>query len=610
MSLVFLTACGGGSASPDSVAQVPSIALSTSSLDFGAQPVGTPSVPLVLTITNSGNGDLTLGGVAIAGTSASVFSLAGNNCGSSVSAGSSCAVKVSFTPGSTSSMTATLTISDNVSNKTVGLSGSGFTVTGLAHGVFMLDPPVDDTSCAPEHPANCYSQHLVPTFICSGNGTPVGYNCTQAGAGEPYVKGAHFQIRWDMVNPANGTYDFSKLDGWMQTWNDAGKLSSIDFEPTAYGTMNGYTPSWYVTPANISSVSQTGGIITVQTSSPMGFFPGGISAAPGLEIQIAGTGTALDGNGTAASSGIWTVCDHNTAGCQDPSSQTIYAIGAGADISAASAGTVGNPLYGSDDGSTCTSGIVPIQWRPNFIKAWQMLMQQVVAHYGTNPNVANLRFGMGSGGQTNPTNGLSAGDPNRAACQAQMTTYGFTSVAAPWPDPGTSQWPQVAANWIAYLKMMLQFEQTLHSPKVITIDTSPIQFSPDDFVTPDATAANAVAAHIGFGNLGVQKTDASNFAAGIPCGGGDWCANFQKYRGQVPLELETLFYSDPTNASQTGSLVTIVPFATAMGVQILELYLDDLMCTYDTTWVGNNTYAVCNAAGYPAVVSAAAAHLN
>jgi hypothetical protein len=237
-------------------------------------------------------------------------------------------------------------------------------------------------------------------------------------------------------------------------------------------------------------------------------------------------------------------------------------------------------------------------------------MQQTVAHYAHNNNVAYLRFGMGVGGQTNPTSGISAQDPNQAACQAQMTKFGFTTMAAPWPDPSSSQWPQVSKVWTAYLKTMLQYEQSLGSPKAIIITISPIVFSPVDLSTPDATAANAVANGIGFGNQGLQKSDPLNLAAGFPCYGGDWCANFEKYRGQVPLELQTLFYSDPTDASQTGSLMNLLPFATTQGAQILELYVDDWMCTYDPSWNGNNKYSACAAAGYPVVFSAAALQVN
>jgi hypothetical protein len=192
-----------------------------------------------------------------------------------------------------------------------------------------------------------------------------------------------------------------------------------------------------------------------------------------------------------------------------------------------------------------------------------------------------------------------------------MTKYGFTSVAAPWPNPGTPGWPQVSANWIAFLDTMLQFERSLHSSKPIIITISPIIFSPDDLSTPDATATNAVAAGIGFGNQGLQKSDPLNYANGDPCYGGDWCANFQKYKGQLPMELQTLSGGDPTNTSQMGSLApSLLTFATGQGAGILELYFDDWMCTYDSSWSGVNTYAACNSAGYPAAFSAAANQLN
>ena len=474
-------------------------------------------------------------------------------------------------------------------------------LTGPTHGMFILDPPVNDNNCTGQ-PTSCYSQHLVPTMICTGAGTPAGYNCARAGAGEPYVKGAVFHASWNSINPSDGTFDFASADRRMQPWIDSGKLVSFVFEPTSFGTTNSSSASWYMTPVSIVAASQTAGIITLQTSADMSFLPGGINAAAGLEIQIASTGTALDG--------IWTLCDHTTVGCLDPTIQKINAIGLGNDIALVAKGTVGNPVYGSVDGSTCTSGIIPIQWRPNFRRAWQTVIQQAVAHFASNSNLAYLRFGMGIGGQTNPTDGISAQDPNKVACETQMTKFGFTSVAPPWPDPGSSQWSLVSATWTSYLKTMLQYERSLNSPKLIIITTSPIVFSPVDLTTPDATAANAVANGIGFGNQGLQKSDPLNLAAGVRCYGGDWCANFEKYRGQVPLELQTLFYSDPTDASQTGSLVNLLPFATTQGAQILELYVDDWMCTYDSSWNGNNTYSACNAAGYPGVVSAAAIKVN
>ena len=612
-SLGFLASCGGGSTTPSGLS-APVVTISAANLDFGAWRVSTTSTALSVTFTNSGSGVLTISGITIGGTNPGAYALSQNNCGASLSPGSNCAMNVTFSPSSSASYSASLTITDNAGNgpQTVGLSGSGFTVgsLGQAHGMFMLDPPTGDGICATAgYPPNCYTQHLVPTMICTGTDTPAGYGCSKAGAGEPYLKGAAFHVAWDTLNPSNGTYDFTQVDKFIQPWSDSGKLVSFVIEPTSFGTTNDVTPAWYLAPVNISNLSQTGGIITVQTAAGFGFLPGVLSSAAGLEIQIAGTGTLLDGDGTPANPGIWVVCDHNTSGCQDPSAQTIYAVGPGGSTTAVAGGTVGNPVYGS----ACASGILPIQWGPNFIKAWQQVIAQVVQHYGSNTNVSYLRFGMGVGGQTNPTYGLADSDPTQAACQAQMTTYGFTTVTPPWPQPGASGWSQVSQVWLSFLQSMIQYEKLLNSPHPIMITTSGIQFGPSDLSTPDATASYTATDGIGFGNQGLQQNDPINFAAGKPCSGGDWCANFQKYEGQNPpllLELQTLSLSSPTNVAPTGSLANLLPFATGLNARVLEIYVDDWMCTYDSSWSGNNTYSACTTAGYPAAFNAAAGQIN
>jgi hypothetical protein len=575
--------------------------ITPASMPFGSVSVGT-------SITQTGVLSATGASVTIssATSSSAAFSLGGLSLPVTIPSGQSASFTVNFAPRGAGATSANLSFASNANNgpKPVSLSGTGASViSGLPHGMFILDPPSNDNNC-PGLPASCFSKHLIPTLICTGNGTPAGYNCTRAGAGEPYVKGAVFYVRWDMVNPSNGKYDFTVPDNRMRPWTDAGKLVSFDFIPTSQGSVNDVTPSWYLQPVKIASVSQTAGIITLQSSADMGFFPGGVNAAAGLEIQIAGTGTALDGNGTPSNPGIWTVCDHTTSGCQDPTSRTISAIGSGNNIATVGKGSVGNPVYGSA-GGPCGSGTLPIEWRPNFMKAWQGVMQQVVAHYAHNNSVAYLRFGLGIGGENIPNHGTKI-----AACQTEMTTFGFTKATAPWPGPGTAEWPQVSAAWISYLKTMLQYEHSLNSPKAIATTISPIMTSGGDLSTPDVTATSAVANGIGFGNQGLQKSDPLNFAAGRPCYGGDWCANLDKYRGQVPLELQTLFYSDPTDVSQTGSLVNLLPFATTQGAQILELYLDDWLCTYDSSWKGNNTYSACTAVGYPVAFLEAAGRLN
>lgn len=113
--------------------QVPAVTLSTASLAFAPQTVGTSSESQPVVVSNTGSALLTIGGIAIAGTNASQYSQT-NNCGSSVAADSTCTVNVTFSPTSAGTQSATLTFTDNASGspQTISLLGSGGTGTAPA----------------------------------------------------------------------------------------------------------------------------------------------------------------------------------------------------------------------------------------------------------------------------------------------------------------------------------------------------------------------------------------------------------------------------------------------------------------------------------------------
>jgi hypothetical protein len=97
-----------------------------SRVNFAPQGLGTSSNPAVIMFVNSGNAVLNISSIGITGTNASDFSLK-NACGSSLAAGASCSVNVTFTPTAGGSRTASVSISDSApgSPQAVDLSGTG-----------------------------------------------------------------------------------------------------------------------------------------------------------------------------------------------------------------------------------------------------------------------------------------------------------------------------------------------------------------------------------------------------------------------------------------------------------------------------------------------------
>jgi len=105
----------------------PLASFSPSNLSFGTQAVAS-STSKTVTLQNVGATPLLLTGMAITGTNASAFTLTpASNCGSSLAAGSSCTISVTFKPAAKSSYSAALNVTDNAQSGTqvVTLSGTG-----------------------------------------------------------------------------------------------------------------------------------------------------------------------------------------------------------------------------------------------------------------------------------------------------------------------------------------------------------------------------------------------------------------------------------------------------------------------------------------------------
>jgi Alpha-1,3-glucanase catalytic domain D1/Alpha-1,3-glucanase catalytic domain D2/F5/8 type C domain/Cep192 domain 4/Abnormal spindle-like microcephaly-assoc'd, ASPM-SPD-2-Hydin len=137
---------GGGSAT---------LSASPASLSFGNETVGSTSAAQTVTVTNTGSA-----AASVTSVSAGAPFTETSTCGSSIAAGASCAVSVTFAPTATGAASANLTVASNAANGSlsVPLSGTGTssgTTTNLA-----LNAPIT---------ASSYTENYIPANADDGN---------------------------------------------------------------------------------------------------------------------------------------------------------------------------------------------------------------------------------------------------------------------------------------------------------------------------------------------------------------------------------------------------------------------------------------------------------
>jgi hypothetical protein len=129
---LLCVACGGSTTPlPGSSAAT----LSPPSVTFGATAVHATSAPQTVTLTNGGAAALTLTGITAGGDFAQT-----NACGSSLAAGASCTIQVTFTPTAAGARSGALVVADNAagSPQSVALAGTGNQVATQS-GTYQLN---------------------------------------------------------------------------------------------------------------------------------------------------------------------------------------------------------------------------------------------------------------------------------------------------------------------------------------------------------------------------------------------------------------------------------------------------------------------------------------
>ncbi|HZC07403.1 MAG TPA: N,N-dimethylformamidase beta subunit family domain-containing protein, partial [Ktedonobacterales bacterium] len=104
----------------------PAVSLTPSSLSFGSVTVNSSSAAQSITLKNTGTAALSISGIAIGGTNADQFSQT-NACPTSLTAGASCTISVTFSPTIVQSDSASVQVTDNAvgSPHSASLSGAG-----------------------------------------------------------------------------------------------------------------------------------------------------------------------------------------------------------------------------------------------------------------------------------------------------------------------------------------------------------------------------------------------------------------------------------------------------------------------------------------------------
>ena len=154
-------------------ATAPAITFSPTSLTFASQTVGTSSAAQTVTLSNTGTAALAISGITLTGSDSSSYAQT-NTCGSSVAAGATCKLSVTFTPAAAGALTASISVADNAggSPQTVALSGTGAAAAtpdfavAASPATLSVNPGASGTSTLTVTPSNGFSQQV--SFACSG----------------------------------------------------------------------------------------------------------------------------------------------------------------------------------------------------------------------------------------------------------------------------------------------------------------------------------------------------------------------------------------------------------------------------------------------------------
>jgi hypothetical protein len=240
--------------------------ISSTTLAFGNQAVGTTSAAQAVQLSNTGNTALGISSVTTTGNFAAT-----QNCGTSLAPAASCAVNVTFTPSTGSALTGNLSIATAVGTESVSLTGTGLlavgqlSTTSLAFG----NQTVGTTSTTQSvQLTNTGNTALGISSVTTTGNFAVTHNC-----GSSLAQGASCTAS---VTFSPGTA--SALTGNLSFTTDVGAKSV-----SLTGTGVAAAPSYSLTP-NPIAFGVVGGVsnsltVTLRNTGSTAFSVGSLSAA-------------------------------------------------------------------------------------------------------------------------------------------------------------------------------------------------------------------------------------------------------------------------------------------------------------------------------------------
>ena len=151
------------------------LSVTPATFDYGQVPENTASGDQTFTVTNTGQSTSGTVAVSLGGTNAADFAIDSNTCAAGLPGGGSCTVTVHFTPGSTGTLTASLSATAAPGGTaTASLQGEGQAVAALSIDPTSSDmgqTPIGDTSAAATFTVSNTGQATSGTVAVSLGGT-------------------------------------------------------------------------------------------------------------------------------------------------------------------------------------------------------------------------------------------------------------------------------------------------------------------------------------------------------------------------------------------------------------------------------------------------------